>query len=243
MPVDLSTELQKFFDVAPGCWGCKDENSSFLYANEAYGRLIGLGSHLDVIGRSDYDMPGRTVECAPDFQAQDKEVMNNRRASRIFDWHPYCDGDWQAHIFTKTPWVDGAGRVVGTIFHGEDLSQFPDCQLLRTLLSGLQGGGRHGTPDQQASYVIDAGAATHPALSQCMREVLFFTVRGWSAKKIALILGLPPRTVEAHVDALRQAFQASNRSRLIEAAMMAGYFTRIPASIFNRQLSFVLSSN
>lgn len=242
MSVDISAEFQKFFDDAPGCWGCKDENSSFLYANEAYGRLLGLASHLDVVGRSDYDMPGRTVECAPAFQAQDKDVMSSRNASRIFDWHPYGDGDWQAHIFTKTPLVNSAGEVVGTIFHGEDLSRFPDCQLLGTLLCGLHEGGNHGAPDQQGSYLIDAGVTTNPTLSPRLREVLFFTVRGWSAKMIARVLALSPRTVEAHVDALRQAFHASNRSQLIEAAMMAGYFSRIPASIFNRQLSFVLST-
>lgn len=241
MSIDISHELRTLFDSAPGCWGCKNENSSFMYANEAYGRLLGLTSHLDVIGRSDFDMPGKTVECAQDFQSQDKDVMRHRRARRIFDWHPYADGNWQAHIFTKTPLIDHGGKVVGTIFHGEDLAPFPDCQLLGALLSQLHNGGRHGTPNDQASYLITTSEASNPALSPRMREVLFFTVRGWSAKQIARVLALSPRTVESHIDALRRAFQVNNRTQLIEAAMAAGYFTSIPASLFNRQLSLRLS--
>ncbi|VVE20766.1 DNA-binding response regulator [Pandoraea aquatica] len=241
MSIEISHELRTLFDGAPGCWGCKDENSSFVYANETYGRLLGFSSHLDVIGRSDFDMPGKTVECAPDFQTQDKDVMCHRSARRIFDWHPYGDGNWQAHIFTKTPWVDGGDRIVGTIFHGEDLSPFPDCQLLGTLLSQLRNGGRHGSAHQQASYLISASDTVNPALSPRMHEVLFFTVRGWSAKQIARVLALSPRTVESHIDTLRKAFQTDNRTQLIEAAMAAGYFTSIPASLFNRQLSIMLS--
>lgn len=242
MAFEIPETLRKLFDDSPGCWGCKDENSTFLYANEAYARLLGLASHLDVIGRSDFDMPGRTVECAPDFQAQDKDVMDTRRARRIFDWHPYANGDWQAHIFTKTPLVNIEGDVVGTIFHGDDLSQRPDCQLLGTLLSRLHCAGHHGSPGQQASYGIDVSDRAKPDLSPRMREVLFFTVRGWNAKKIAQVLRLSPRTVEAHVEALKRAFLARNRSQLVDAAMIGGYFTKIPASLFSHQLSLVLGS-
>ncbi|AKC70194.1 hypothetical protein [Pandoraea oxalativorans] len=54
---------------------------------------------------------------------------------------------------------------------------------------------------------------------------------------------LSPRTVESHIDALRRAFQVTNRTQLIEAAMAAGYFTSIPESLFNRQLSLMLSQS
>lgn len=242
MPADLPAELQKFFDDAPGCWGCKDTHSSFLYANAAYGRLIGLPSHLDVIGRSDFDMPGKTVECAAEFQAQDRVVMDSRCARRIFDWHPYRDGEWQAHIFSKIPLMNAVGEVAGTIFHGEDLSQFPSFHLLGTLLSRGHHAGSRSEANAQTSYVVDTCSTFDPALSPRMREVLFFTLRGWSAKMIARVLALSPRTIETHIDALRQAFQVHNRSQLIDAAIVAGHFTRIPASLFNRQLSLMLSS-
>ncbi|MGC7403891.1 PAS domain-containing protein [Pandoraea pneumonica] len=242
MPVEIPAELRQFFDDTPGCWGCKDENSSFLYANAAYGRLIGLDSHLDAVGRTDFDMPGKTVECAAQFQAQDREVVRTRSALRIFDWHPYRDGNWQAHIFTKSPLVSAGGDVVGTIFHGEDLSQFPDCPRLGALLSRRHGDRNRGRLDQQASYLVDTCNATAPTISPRLREVLFFTVRGWSAKMIAQVLGLSSRTVEAHIEALRQAFNVKHRSQLIEAAIAAGQFNVIPASLFNRQLSLILSA-
>ncbi|WP_353190086.1 helix-turn-helix transcriptional regulator [Pandoraea pnomenusa] len=243
MEFELPSGLRRLFDDATGSWGCKDKTSSFLYANDAYGRLLGLASHVDVVGRTDFDMPGKTVECAPDFQAQDREVMASGKVRRIFDWHPYRDGEWQAHIFSKMPLVSETGEIVGTIFHGEELSQFSDFQILGTLLSQLDDGGTHTPNGRQTSFLLDVADTPEPELSSRMGEVLFFTVRGWSAKRIAKVLSLSPRTVEAHIDTLRHRFQACNRAQLIEAAMAAGYFTRIPETLFNRQLSIMLSSS
>lgn len=67
----LDPRLKQIFDQMPGAWGCKDENSVFLYANSEYGRIIGLPHHEDVIGRTDFDMPCDTTNLAGTFQEQE----------------------------------------------------------------------------------------------------------------------------------------------------------------------------
>ncbi|QBC31598.1 PAS domain-containing protein [Pandoraea sp. XY-2] len=237
----VDRNFEQYFDTAPGCWGCKNEKSVFMYANETYANLVGIRQHRDIIGRTDFDIPCKTIECAEDFQIQDKEVMSSNRALRVFDWHPYADGSWQAHIFTKTPMHAQDGAIIGTIFHGEDISAFPDYRALGPLLQCMKGEQPRNTPSRQTTYLIDS-APDDPGLTPRMREVLFFILRGWSAKMIAQVLSVSHRTIEMHVDVLRSKFGAHNRSELTDSGIALGYFNRIPESLFNQQLSVVLES-
>ena len=122
LPDPLDSIHRSLFEQLPGCWGCKDTDSVFVYANLAYNQLIGLKPNETCTGLTDFDMPSQTTECAQDFRAQDKHVMDTRSTLKILDIHPYPDGRWHAHIFTKTPWLDGNGEVQGTIFYGQELT-------------------------------------------------------------------------------------------------------------------------
>ncbi|GAL04473.1 transcriptional regulator LuxR family [Photobacterium aphoticum] len=121
MKNSVDPSLLHIFNQLPGCWGCKDKNSIFVYANEEYGEMIGVDHHLDCIGRSDFDMPSPTIECATEFQAQDQLVITTGQRIRVLDIHPYADGRWRAHLFTKTPWKNEHDSIVGTIFSGLEL--------------------------------------------------------------------------------------------------------------------------
>ncbi|VVD74554.1 LuxR family transcriptional regulator [Pandoraea iniqua] len=239
MTVDIGQRLRSFFDAMPGCWGCKDVDSAFLYANESYARLMGVAHPMDLPGRTDFELPCRTVECASEFRAQDAEVMRTRRTLEVFDWHPYADDEWQAHVVTKTPLMDDAGQVVGTIFHGANLSSVPAYVALGPLLNQMWCGDRVTMREGQTSLAIDRHIDI--ALSSRACEVIFFYVRGWSAKMIGKVLGVSPRTVEMHLEVLKEKFRASTRAELMDSAIALGYLTRIPATLFNRQLSVVLT--
>jgi len=91
---EIDANVKAVFDQMPGAWGCKDENSVFVYANEEYGRIIGLDDHRDVIGRTDFDMPCETNNFADMFQKQDKCVIQGLKKMRILDIHPFSGGEW-----------------------------------------------------------------------------------------------------------------------------------------------------
>lgn len=55
----LSDEQISLFKQLPGYWGCKDLNSVFVYANDAYGRLIGVEDAKQCIGLTDFEMPSQ----------------------------------------------------------------------------------------------------------------------------------------------------------------------------------------
>lgn len=231
------SSLRQMFDRMPGLCGCKDENSVFMYGNAAYAAAVGVQHHLDLIGRTDYDMPCDTSACAALFIAQDRDVMNNAQPLRILDIHPFADGEWRAYLFSKTPLIE-KGQIVGTIFQGIDITSTRIFELGSMLGQIRADMGPNPSHDQQ-SFVIDH--RRNPIdLTDREAEILFFLIRGKSCKDIASFVELSPRTVEQHISHLRDKFVAGSRRELIDRAIHMGYLSFIPERIFKRQLSVVL---
>ena len=69
-------------------------------------------------------------------------------------------------------------------------------------------------PRQQDDFVT---------LSEREREVLQCIAGGLSSKQCALQLGIAPRTVERHVENLRNKLNAKNKPHLVAKALAAGH--------------------
>lgn len=69
-------------------------------------------------------------------------------------------------------------------------------------------------PSQQEDFV---------SLSEREREVLRCIARGLSSKQCALELGIAPRTVERHVENLRNKLHARNKPHLVAKALAGGH--------------------
>ena len=61
------------------------------------------------------------------------------------------------------------------------------------------------------------------ALSQREREVLQCIASGLSSKQCAQELGITPRTVERHVENLRNKLNARNKPHLVAKALAGGH--------------------
>ena len=61
------------------------------------------------------------------------------------------------------------------------------------------------------------------ALSEREREVLQCIAAGLSSKQCAQELGIAPRTVERHVENLRNKLNARNKPHLVAKALAAGH--------------------
>ena len=61
------------------------------------------------------------------------------------------------------------------------------------------------------------------ALSERDREVMQCIARGLSSKQCAQELGIAPRTVERHVENLRNKLNARNKPHLVAKALAGGH--------------------
>lgn len=236
--VKIDHKLRMLFDQMPGCWGCKDSDSTFMYANAEYASIIGEKSHLDIIGRTDFDMNCDTVNCAELFRKQDNAVMLAEKRMRILDIHPFSGKEWKAYIFTKTPFYNEDKKVIGTIFHGADITNSSVLEL-GAFLSKMTSDINNNFLSGQNSFLLTQ-KFNQIKLSTREAECLFFILRGKTAKQIGRYLGISPRTVEEYIQTLKKKFNAQNKYELIDIAIQAGFLNTIPESLFHTQLSVTL---
>lgn len=238
MTISFTSVEQSLFHQLPGCWGCKDKDSVFRYANHHYAQLIGHRKAEDCIGLTDFQMPSPTTECAAEFQRQDKYVMETGRTLKILDIHPYPDGHWHAHIFTKSPWRNAEGEVQGTIFYGQELT---DTAVLEVGYWVCRATGLH--QDTRSNFRFDESVIVPKNLTAREQETLFLLLYGRKPQYIAKIMGISIKTVEGHVARLRTKFAANSKNQLIDKALEAGFGSMIPESLLQTQLSVVLNGD
>lgn len=237
----MITDLMKsFFDQMPGACGCKDLNSVFMYANQEYINIIGLNHKEDIKGRTDFDMPCDTINAASLFQEQDKKVIQSLQKMRILDIHPFAGQIWKAYIFTKTPLMDG-NQCIGTIFHGADITNTASLEI-GSLLARTKVEGVSNNLIGQNSYMLNH-SFNDIKLTDRQSEVLFYLLRGKTAKQISHYLHIPTRTVDDYIEQLRYQFNAQNKHELIDLALSYGFLNTIPESIFRTQLSVELKDD
>ncbi|MGL4829022.1 MAG: helix-turn-helix transcriptional regulator [Vibrio sp.] len=235
VPNHLTSEQISLFKQLPGYWGCKDLNSVFVYANQAYGQLIGVDSGEECIGRTDFEMPSPTAACAADFQQQDRYVIETGHSVKVLDIHPYPDGHWHAHIFTKTPWRDREGNIQGTIFFGQDLTDTAILEVGHWVCraTGLSNNTEFKSATDRAALKLTARES----------EVLFLLLYGKKPQHIARVMGISIKTIEGYEAKLRSKFGALSKDQLIDLALDRGFGSVIPKTLLNKQLSVVLSDH
>lgn len=236
----IDPTLKQLFDQMPGLWGCKDKNSVFTYANKEYTKLVGIGeNNMDIIGKTDADVPCEINNCVELFWQQDKEVMLTEKRMRVLDIHPFAGGKWKALITTKAPLYDkdDGNKLIGTIFQATDITNTSMIEL-GSMLSKIT---EEITPEffNKNSYLLST-ETQKIKLSPRESECLFFTLRGKTAKQIAKYLNISYRTVEDYLNTLKDKFSSKNKYELIDRAIQAGFLNTIPESIFCTQLSIVL---
>ena len=233
----MNEQQASLFNQLPGYWGCKDLNSVFVYANDAYAKLIGFTQSNQCIGLSDSQMPSPTSRCAADFVRQDRYVIENKAQLKILDIHPYPDGSWRAHIFTKTPWLDDNGQVQGTIFYGQELSNTAILEVSHWICraTGL-------TSNETLAGDTPPTSTLSSKLTSRESEALFLLLYGKKPSYIAKIMKISIKTLESYVVRLRHKFGAHSKAHLIDLALEQGYGSYIPETLLKTQISVALNA-
>ena len=147
--------LRTLIDNLPDSIYAKDAEARKILANPANCRRVGCQTEAEIIGKTDYDL--FPPDIAAGFFADDQSVLKtgqpiiNREEKMILP-----DGKSHWTLTTKVPWRDAAGKIVGLVGIGRDVTDRKQAEeiiarernLLRTLIDNL--------PD--SIYAKDAGA-------------------------------------------------------------------------------------
>ncbi len=198
----------------------KDLDSKIMECNQGFIAYSGHDNTDLIIGKTDYEMPWS--EFADLYRAHELDAIDNRNYSAIIPLNDYEDNN---HLFlhTKIKKFDEEHKQDIILCHAVEIIN-PDLNQLIALLIHKD---KFHEPHKQFYFGKDID---NIELSKRQQEVLFFLIRGQSAKMIAKILKISNRTVEYYTEILKNKFNCSSKSELIEKAINCGFSRNIPTS-------------
>lgn len=239
MSTTISPQLRNLMNCQSDLWGCKDLESNYLHANQAFCSTLGLSYKKGVEGLTDLDLPCDAVQSADCFRAQDREVIASGERLRILDIHRFADKQWHVFLCSKTPLRDKNRHTIGTVFHSKEIDTRETIELGRLLSRIAQCEQGSDWLTTETSFTLGY-RGQGPRLTRRQEEVLFFLLHGRSARQIALALGMAPRTAEWHERVLKDKFSAASKSELIDRAIEQGFLHSLPPGLCRRELSIIL---
>lgn len=254
-----STEklLESVIDSIAGNHWWKDKNGVYLGCNNAFIKTLGLSSHLEVIGKTDYELPW--AETADVLIKNDKKVMELGVAQWGEELVASKRGETMTFMVAKAPLRDENGNIIGTVGNSIDITEQKKIERelleakekaelanqaksnflamisheLRTPLNGILGMAdilsREKLTDQQKYYVKDIETSGKNLLA-IVNEILDFSKM--QAGKIEL--KLKPFNLRETVNDIITNIRHQLRNDAVK--IIFNYSTKIPESIIGDQL-------
>jgi len=221
--------LEHLIRQMPGFVAWKTTDSKYASTNELCAKLAGYKNIDSYLGTTDYDWKCEAVEIADQIKKQDELVLKTQEQWNSFNVLKFRDGNLTHYISQKSILKNPYGEVLGILFIGTILT---DSALLKSLTSFTQHNLNQNNNKIQCSiYPIVDENSSHLNLTLREHEVLYYILRGKTAKEVGKILNISNRTVESYIQHLKNKFSCNLKSELIEKAIEQGYIFHIPASI------------
>jgi DNA-binding CsgD family transcriptional regulator len=220
---------ENFIRQATGSLLVMDINSKFLTASETALKWTGFKSYTALEGASYCDMPCKIAEEHDVYVAQNMSLLACDCPLSILGYFCYANDDWKV-IFGKKYLVKNQnGQILALVSHFNDITNYNLINLNKILDITIN---RYSVKvsRRQVSYVLDDNYS-EVSLSKRQSECMFFLLRGKTAKDIAKILNLSPRTIEDHIDQIKLKLNCTTKSELLEKAIAYGYMNIIPKSL------------
>lgn len=136
----------------------------------------------------------------------------------------------------KVPLTNYKGQVIGCIVHMSEV----DISLLTKLSMAIIKLNSKPVVNDSNSLNISSSGYGHYNLSLRESECLFYLLRGRTAKEIAKILAISPRTVEKYIETLKFKFSCQTKNNLVGKAIEDGLMNIIPQSILPDSFSKII---
>lgn len=229
MDIAISSVLSSMIEQMPGPCAFKDQDSTFVYANKEFKVVIGLDPQQDLRGLTNFDLPAGMASMAEAFRQQDKYVMERQIAITSVIVHRYERANCRAFIVVKKPFCDQETNIRGVLFHGTEITAI-HAGAVEAYPQRLRPKHISISSLRRESLVI-TDSEMNIEMTRRESEILYFLLRGGTAKRIANALSISSRTVEQYIEMLKNKFAAPRKSDLIEQAMSMGYLYVVPETL------------
>lgn len=226
----ISNILLNSFHSSPEHIAILNQHSEFIHMNPAYMHTIGYTKIDDILGLSYDAFKGKAFEQANDYKIQDQQVLGQTQSLEFLTYHRYADGQWRLLHGSKSCIFDQHQNPCGIFSRTKDVTKHPLFDIGRFLMmSSTTSKIKH----QSFIYYINPINNKY-SISRKELEILFYFIRGKTASEIALILNRSKRTIDMHIESIKNKFVVENKSHLIEKAMIEGYMNLLPETFIEK---------
>jgi len=215
----------------PGFAAWKTPDSVYASANQLCAELAGYKDIDSYIGRKDTEWKCDAVSLADKIVAQDKLVLESKRNWSSFNILKFSKGI--TYYFSNKSVITATnGDTLGILFVGTIITDVQIIKMLNSLVHSDPG--KSLEKIQNTIYSTNQNNNHNLNLSLREEECLFYLLRRKSAKETAKILNISYRTVEAHIEKIKDKFKCRTKSELFSKSVENGCFYHIPSSLLGR---------
>ena len=194
-------------DYFPGCLLLKDVASNYIGGNTNAAKTLGFAHAEELEGITDYDIACEAVLKADEFRHQDKLAIQSDSPQRFFDISRYANGKTMALIIEKY------------FIRNKNLI-FCYCTTLDVKLVFQKINNDKCSMDK-----------TSCDLTPRELQTLYYILHGKTAKEIGRSLDCSPKTVEKHIENIKEKWSCRKRSEIFQKARAMGLFGAFLANL------------
>ncbi len=210
-----------------------DKNSKFLFLNDAYSKLIGYPENQKALGLSYDAFQSKASESANLFASQDQMVLKSQKPIEFLSYHQYTNNQWHLLYGEKNCLLDENNQAMGVFSKAKDVSSHGLIDISRFLIhDNLYYFGQ--LKKESFTYYIHRQNDEFHKLTRCEKECLFYFIRGKTSQDIANILHRSKRTIDMHLESIKNKLQVNTKPLLIEKVIQEGFMSILPESLFSK---------
>ena len=207
-----------------------DKESNFLKVNYKQTKIMGYQSNFDILGRNYHQFKGISTTIAEHFISEDQLVLKKNEPLRYLSYQKYSDGNWHLLLGDKNCILDDVGQVIGIFSQAKDMTENRLIDFSRFMFNANKKYNQ--TINKCGFECVITREDNINGLSKKEMVVLFYFLRGKTAREISDIICRSEKTINFHLETIKSKFDVSSKSALIEKAIYDGFMNIIPDEVF-----------
>ncbi|MCC8422579.1 LuxR C-terminal-related transcriptional regulator [Photorhabdus thracensis] len=210
----ISPQIINTMEISNEPWGVKDENSCFIYGNQAFKNIQNLSDSFDYEGLFDNEIPWDGAEFAKEFITHDKNVMTKKGRICSLETHVYGKEKILSSYFQeKLPLYNNENECIGILFHGWKAKEYSLAQL------------------HQYHKNLPSSIILQPPtdlFTQQEWDIIFFFLQKYTRKQIGQRLNIAYRTVGTYISRIYSKIGINSSKQLEEYCLVNNFHHYVP---------------
>lgn len=220
--------LENFINGFPGFVILKDINLRFNLINDMGLNLLKFNNEKEYIGKTEYEVPYLDPNLADYFTKYDTETINSGKIFKSVQLLSLNDKH-QIFISTGSPIKNRENSIIGLSVYGLSIT----CPKTTNFLISLMEQDKEAFRSKNSGefvYMLNDCSSNNYKFTVRETECLFYIIRGKTAKQIAKVLNLSPRTVEFYIERIKLKMDCTTKSQIVAKAISENLVNVIPES-------------